>query len=444
MNIQNHVNSFLKQTLDANYKSASRWIVGFSGGVDSCVLLHLLAALRLEYPKIEIVALHINHQINPDSQHWQEKCQAIAQALSVPFISHTVNVDNQNNRGLEDAARQARYQAFEQTLKPGDVLFLAHHQDDQAETLLFRLLRGAGPTGLAAMLPVSCDRNYLLARPLLAVGRDEILQYAEANKLTWVDDPSNEETRFDRNYLRHEVMAKIRSRWPQASANIARSAQLIQQANQLLELSYQPIYANICESEQHTLDLAQLNLLDEHAQKYILRMWINKNGTPYPSEIMLDRIVKEVIHAKIDAQPVVQFGQWQVRRYDGRLYLMGRLADFNNNKVMSWSMSEELKIAGLGMLCAKEKRGEGLRLASQGRQVKVKFRAGGETCRPHGKGKSQSLKKLMQEYRILPWLRDRTPLVYYDEELVAVIGGWICEGYQVAEDEMGYCIEIKK
>lgn len=198
------------------------WWIALSGGLDSCVLLHSLAALQLP---VVLRALHINHQISPNATSWQEHCADICARLNIPFTAVKVDVKN-TGRGIEDAAREARYAVFEQHLSSGDYLFTAHHSDDQSETMLLRLMRGAGPRGLAAMAQARRLGQGILYRPLLNFSRAELEEYAQEQALTWVNDESNTNDHYDRNYLRNQVMPLLRERWPAFANKWQQTAEL--------------------------------------------------------------------------------------------------------------------------------------------------------------------------------------------------------------------------
>ncbi|MEM7294186.1 MAG: tRNA lysidine(34) synthetase TilS, partial [Pseudomonadota bacterium] len=219
------------EAIDA-WRHKKRWLLGYSGGLDSSVLLHQLAAIA-QRPALH--AIHVNHQLSPYADNWQAHAQMVCDQLQVPLTVITVPAPENRGKGLEDAARAARYQAFESVLEEGDVLMLAHHQDDQAETMLLRLLRGAGARGLAGMPQQRVIGRAELLRPLLDRGRADLEAYAQANQLKYITDDSNDDTRLDRNYLRSEVMPMLASRWPGFARNWKHSADVLAATSEALD-----------------------------------------------------------------------------------------------------------------------------------------------------------------------------------------------------------------
>ena len=215
------------------WRNAAHWRIAFSGGLDSTVLLHLLADLAKTELLPALSAIHIHHGLQTAADAWPQHCQVVCDALGVPLLIERVKV--QPGASLERAARDARYAVFSAQTLANDVLLTGQHRDDQAETLLFRLLRGAGVRGLSGMPQQRPVGQGTLIRPLLAVTRAELERYAQAHSLSWIEDPSNQHRQFSRNYLRHQVMPALSERWPQAQANMARSAAHLRDAQGLLD-----------------------------------------------------------------------------------------------------------------------------------------------------------------------------------------------------------------
>jgi len=212
-------------------------IIAYSGGLDSHVLLHAVAAMRAELTGCEFIAVHINHGLSEKAGQWTKHCANQCEVLNITFAHINVDAKNKTGESPEAVAREVRYQAFREFMQPGDCLLTAHHQDDQAETLLIQLLRGAGPRGLAAMPYYSDFAEGWHARPLLNFSRDELHEYAQQtfsqNQSAWIDDESNSDTRFDRNFLRHEIIPKLKARFPGMAATLSRSAGLCAEASGL-------------------------------------------------------------------------------------------------------------------------------------------------------------------------------------------------------------------
>ncbi|GMQ87591.1 MAG: tRNA lysidine(34) synthetase TilS [Gammaproteobacteria bacterium] len=415
---------------------APHYHVAFSGGVDSHVLLHLLAAQRDILPGC-LAAVHVNHHIQQHSGDWEVHCRSVCEELDVPC--RFLHVDGKARRGEspEAAARTARYRALADWLPAGDVLLTAQHQDDQAETLLLQLLRGAGPRGLAAM-PVEADLgNGRLVRPLLDFRRRDILDYAHQHRLRWVEDPSNTDTRYDRNLLRHQVMPELQQHWPGVSKVLARAAR--HQADQLEladVLAAQDCAA--CRCPDASLSLPELQVLSPARQRNLIRFQVAEQGLPLPSQAVLDRILEEVLASREDARPCVHWPGGEVRRFRDGLFIMPPLPVQNPTSCYAWSFSYPLVLeqAG-GVLSAKPVIGKGVRIPANTGNVQVRFRRGGERLQPAGRGHRHTLKNLFQEWQVPNWERERVPLVYQGEQLVAVAGLCVCEGFQAGANEQG-------
>lgn len=413
--------------------------VGFSGGLDSSVLLNGLVRLRPEFPGRSLAAIHVHHGLHPDAHLWEARCEAACAELGVPLERVRIVVDADSASGPEGAARRARYRAFADSLDAGEVLCLAHHLDDQAETFLLQLLRGAGPRGLSAMPAMRPLGDGQLLRPLLFVPRVVLREYAEAEGLQWSEDPSNQDSGLDRNFLRHQVMPLLQSRWPGAARTIARAAghqaALARAAKALGEEALLQAQGDPGE----VLSCKALSQLQPDAARLAIRAWLDRSGFPPPSSALMDRIFDEVIGAAEDANPLVAWRGTEIRRYRGQLYAMPPLETPAAGEVHGWGdMHTPLELAH-GRLEAELVAGSGLDASRcVGAKVEVRFRAGGERCRPAGQTQASSLKHWFQHFGVPPWERERVPLVYLDAELAAVPGRWICQGFQPAAGHPGW------
>ena len=424
-------------------EQARRIYVGYSGGLDSHVLLHSAVATL---GAGRVVALHINHQLSEHACDWAEHCAQVCRALNVDLQTHVVDVC-QNVSSTENTAREARYQVFERTLGEGDILLLAHHQNDQAETVLYRLLRNSGPRGLAGIpLTRAVGRGSLL-RPLLQLPRSELDSYAREQQLNWIDDPSNTDLIHDRNYLRHQVAPALSQRWPDFAARIAASASLCQQADELSR-DLAEIDLNKLGDKQERLgrsiDLSGLVALSSLRQANVLRHWAGLHCQSPPGYHSVMAVLESVLPAGQDRTPLVAWpgGEW--RRFNGRLFLLPGGWCEHDPVACEWQPESPLTLADGSTLSATPTNESGLKLLP-GEQLRVKFRSGGERCHPAGRVGSSSLKKLLQAYQLEPWLRDRIPLIYKHsaadekgEQLVAVGDLWVCEGFAVAGGDCVY------
>jgi tRNA(Ile)-lysidine synthase len=403
------------------YLHAPRWFIAYSGGLDSTVLLHVIARLKktssTSLPPVS--AIHINHQLNPQADAWAAHCQKNCTALDIPLHITRVAIEK-NGAGLESAARDARYRAFKDALGKDDVLLQAHHADDQAETVLLRLLRGSGVTGMAAIPAQRQIGNATIVRPLLTITRQQLQDYAGANNLVWIEDDSNFDIKLDRNFLRHEIIPRLQQRWSATATVLARTAAQMADDNLLLrelgDNDWQNIAANAASGEQ-ALTVNGLLALSVSRRNNAIRSWLFARDLPIPDAALLQRISDEVLLAKADAEPCLQWGGVEAHRYANRLFVFRSLPDYDANAEYQWDASKSLTIEGVGTLQLQ---------APHNEVLTVRFRRGGERCQPEGRAHSQTLKKLMQEYRVPPWLRDRVPLIYRGDELIAVAGYWLC------------------
>lgn len=398
------------------------WRVAFSGGLDSTVLLHALAATGTATP---ILAIHIDHDLHPDSTAWAEHARGIAESLGVDFAVRRVQLDPRQPQGPEAAAREARYAALSEFIAPGDCLLSAHHESDQAETLLLNLVRGSGPAGLAGIGARQAFGRGLLLRPLLGVAGEDIAAYAERHALRWCDDPSNEDDRFDRNFIRQEIVPRLKSRWPAVVNRLTLSATLLDEANELLrELADIDIAA--CGGPA-SLALAEMNTLSESRQRNLLRQAVRRCGLPPPPATRLYQAVQALIPARPDAQPLITWPGAELRRYRDHVYVLPAQEPRPHDPAPLLLADAEAIDLGdqLGSLQLVSADGPGLDPDVAGSGLQIRFRDGGEALRIARGGATRKLKKLLQERGVLPWMRDRVPLLYAGQELVAVADLWV-------------------
>lgn len=421
--------------------------MGYSGGRDSSVLLHALAGLRPHLPDdSEMRAVHVNHGLSAYADTWSQHCASVCSALTLPCQILRVNAKPQSGESPEAAAREARYQAITVLIEAGDVLLTAHHQDDQAETLLLQLLRGAGPHGLAAMPVCTPFGAGWLARPLLGMTATDLASYAEQHQLSWIEDPSNVDTGFDRNYLRHDVMPHLKQQWPAVSRTLSRAAAHAAEAASLLDTLADSDMRLVQGSTQDTLSVSGLLTLDEARQRNVLRRWFKRLNLPVPTTIHLQHIQHDILNAAADSIPCVGWGSVnqgaEARRYRDLIYAMPRLPAHNPHITRTWDMRQPLTLAGVGTFTATSTPDAGIKVSLlTGHSVSVRFRQGGERCRPAGRGHTHELRKLFQERGVPPWQRDRLPLIYIGGELAAVANLWVCEPFHAAHNEPGIVVK---
>jgi len=410
---------------------APRYWIAYSGGLDSHVLLHLCARLKAQSPELAFQAVHVHHGLQQDADAWSEHCAAVCRELDMPHLSLKVDARARPGESPEEAARSARYAAIKAHLAPGDSVLAAQHRDDQAETLLLQLLRGAGLAGLAAMPAIAPLEPGFLLRPLLGFAREELRRYAQANQLRWIEDPSNQDSAYDRNFLRNDIIPRLEQRWPGLKKNLARSAGHCAEAQQLLD----DLAADLCRSALHpdgaSLSVVKLRAFKPADQRLVLREWMRARGFRMPSQAVVERIRQEALPARQDKTPLVAWREGEVRRYRDGLYLLPPLPAFDASVVLDWDGLAPLELpGGNGVLTAAPGKLQGIDadIWKQG-GITVRYRLGGEQCRLPGRSGTHELKKLFQEKGIAPWLRERAPLVFIGGELAAVAGWWVCEPF---------------
>ncbi|MCQ4446215.1 tRNA lysidine(34) synthetase TilS [Enterobacter cloacae] len=409
-------------------------LVGFSGGLDSTVLLHRLKLWRDREPDVQLRAIHIHHGLSVHADAWVAHCEALCAAWAIPFIAERVTLSDEG-LGIEAQARKARYAAFASVIQPGEALVTAQHQDDQCETFLLALKRGSGPAGLSGM-PASAEfAGTTLLRPLLGETRASLEAWAREHQLSWIEDESNQDDSYDRNFLRLRVLPLLSERWPHFADATARSAMLCAEQEALLDELLSEELAELV-SEDGALAIAPLEAMSPMRRAALLRRWLATHRAAMPSRAMLSRIWDEVAQSREDASPCVHLNGFDVRRYKGKLWWIKSTPSFTD-VVLNWSSPEFPLIlpcdAGRVSLVPSGH----VRLPNSGEQVTVRFKAGG-MLHIVGRNGGRKLKKIWQECNVPPWLRDTTPLLFYGETLIAAAEvfiteeGWAEEGVRFA------------
>ncbi|NIP73702.1 MAG: tRNA lysidine(34) synthetase TilS [Gammaproteobacteria bacterium] len=420
-----------------------RYWVAYSGGADSHVLLHAMAGLGPGLGAAKLRAVHVHHGLHPDADRWTDHCRAVCEALGVALDVVAVDARARRGQSPEAAARAARYRVLAERVGPAECLLTAHHMDDQAETVLLQLMRGAGPGGLAAMPRQRPCGAGLHVRPLLDQPRAALRAYAASHGLRWIEDTSNTVLDLDRNFLRHEVLPRLAVRWPALAATVSRSAAHCAETGQLADALAGLDLAAVRVPGGRHLSVSGLRGLDMARRRNAVRAWLRGRGFTPPSTVCLTRALHDLLGAAWDATPRVCWAGAELRRYRDGLYVMTPVFGHDPGNVLRWDLSGPLALPGLpGRLVARAVRGAGLRRSDCDRgTVTVRFRQGGERCRPPGAGHRRTLKNLFQERGVPPWRRDRVPLVYIDDVLAAVVGYWLCEPFAARGDEPAYAID---
>lgn len=404
-------------------------VLALSGGVDSIVLLDILAGLAERHP-LHVRALHVNHHISAQATEWAHFCRQRCAELGVPCAVVDVQVARDAGEGLEAAARHARYAVLRE--QRADALLLAHHLDDQAETVLLQLLRGSGVPGLSAMPPVRevPGQGAPWVRPLLQVPRARILAYAQRRELRWVEDDSNADVDLDRNYLRLEVLPRIGARFPGYRETLARSARNLAEADALLaELACQDAGLDgDAPDDLESLPVDALRRLDDARARNVLRWFIARQGARAPSRERLQEGVRQLLDAERDRQPRVLLESGELRRHDDRIEFVPALPAVPGDWRLGWQGEALLDLPfALGSVRFDRVRGTGLRRAALDAGAALALRSGGERLQVSGVRPRRALKDLLREARLAPWQRERLPLLFIGDALAWVPGvGWDC------------------
>ena len=419
-------------TLNTSLLNSQSILVAFSGGLDSTVLLHQLVQWRALHPDVALRAIHIHHGLSPHADSWVQHCESVCAQWQVSLVVERVHLED-DGLGIEAQARRARYQAFAQTLLPGEVLMTAQHLDDQCETFLLALKRGSGPAGLSAMGESSPFAGTQLIRPLLAQTREALEAWARQHELCWIEDESNQDDTYDRNFLRLRVTPLLQQRWPHFAQAVARSAALCAEQESLLDELLASDLAD-CITSRGTLLLTPLMMMSGVRRAALLRRWLAGLNAPMPSRDGLERIWQEVALAREDASPSFRLGEFEVRRYQSQLWWV-KSVDGQSETIIPWlEWKTPLTLpAGLGSVQLIS--AGNLRLPQADEVVSIRFKAPG-LLHIVGRNGGRKLKKIWQEQGIPPWRRDTTPLLFYGETLIAAAGVFVTrEG--AAEDEEG-------
>lgn len=393
--------------------------VGFSGGLDSAVLLH-----RLHGDTANLRAIHIHHGLHPDADAWAEHCTTVCAELAVPLRIVRVEVDRDSGLGPEGAARAVRHAAFAAELQDGEVLALAHHRDDQAETFLLRALRASGVDGLSAMRAWRQYENGWLWRPLLDTARTNILAYAQAHALEWIEDPSNASNRHDRNFLRNEVMPLLSQRWPHATVAFARSAALAAEASER-DADGVGIALQACRRDDGDLDATVLQRLPASLRAGVVRRWVIKAGLPPLPASGIDAIEQQLLPTRADAEAEYRWQLAHILRWRDRLHCETLHPPLHCDFRAEWDGRTPLRFPDASHL-------ELIGTPAFDHPLEVRARQGGERIHLPGRDHSHALKHALQDADVPPWLRERLPLLVDGGELLAAgnllssrLHGWL-------------------
>lgn len=414
--------------------------VAFSGGIDSTVLLHLLVCLRDKDSVSDVRAVHIHHGLSRYADQWAEHCQSVCDRWRVSLAIASVSLEN-DGYGLEQAARDARYRVFVNAVKECGCLLQGHHRDDQAETLLLRLFRGTGVDGIQGIPKKRSLGNGILFRPLLSMPRSAIEAYAKLNSLQFIEDDSNTDQRFSRNFLRQRLIPMIEDRWPGASDRLVEFSRDVRKINQSLKqqtmaqldtcIEYRPQWLL---DQQRLINIATLKLLDVGAQRRVVREWLKLQGIQPPSRETLERIFLEVVETRIDAEPLLRIStRFILTRYQRMLVVLDEGVCLSAFEPMLWDWRQKpvLVLGDRSLICSFEHEQEGSIIQLPKKTLLLKRRchiSGDEKFAIVGRHGRKTLKKWLQDYKVPPWLRGYLPFVFNGNQMVAAPGLWSCVG----------------
>ena len=418
--------SRLSACLQAYCDTPRRFVLALSGGLDSRVLLHLMGQFVRQHPQHACIAVHVHHGLSPNADSWSESCQRWSDLEGIECRVEQVTLELGGRISVEQQAREQRYQALARHLGSGDILLTAQHADDQLETVLLALKRGSGPAGLAAMPEHNVFADGFHLRPLLTSTRQDIESYGRQHRLEWVEDESNRDVRYDRNFLRHQVTPLLVGRWPGIRKAVARSAALCGEQEALL----QELLADKLRQAMHAdRSLVIAGLGSERTGKQLIRQWLAQFEVLMPSQAQLEQIWHTVVRAKPDANPQLCWSDVQIRRYQQRLYLVRQWPDISRWQ-QECRLDEPCQLPpGLGSLTLRREPDGRLRLPMPGEVVTIRFAPEAIEVKPVGRVGRRKLKKLFQEYGIPSWNRRRTPLVFYGDQLAAVAGLFVVDQF---------------
>ncbi|MFC3121893.1 tRNA lysidine(34) synthetase TilS [Agaribacter flavus] len=419
--------SSIQALFDDSITGNDKLVVAFSGGLDSTALLYLSFLYRQARPNVSLQAIHVNHQLSPKADDWSIHCAKQCEQWGIDFQSIKVDIHTYIGQGIEAAARQARYAALIDHAPAQSVILLGQHLDDQAETFLLQLSRGAGPKGLSAMGKLSVKHGQRFVRPLLAVTRQQILSFAREQGLKWVEDESNNDLGFDRNFLRKELIPLLNQRWPSFSKRVASSANAC--ASEMAVINeYMGVLSERLLGPDNSLLLSELSSLSSATQQSFVRHWLTMHDADMPSSKVLQEIL-DMQFAKNDAMPCVKLGNIEVRRYTHSLYVTKPSVDIEHVKIISSDNSICLPDFGATIFASEvyengnvgELERENSFKAHNIQAISVAYGKLNDPFKPHAQRPRKTLKAWCKEWRIPPWRRKNLVCLYLNQHLIGVI-----------------------
>ena len=394
------------------YPFSTIW-VGLSGGMDSMVLLHQIA----QYPELKSKcrAIHVHHGLSPHADDWLGFCMQQTQVLEVPLVHEKVKIQSSSN--IEELARNLRYGVYQKYVQSKDVLVLGHHLDDQIETFMMNVLRGSGLDGLSVMSMMKRQMGMMICRPLLNTSRIDIESYAKQYQIDWIEDESNQNIRFARNYLRHEVLPKIQEYWPQYRKSMQKTLNHCHDALACLESDIENDYSSLSDNPQY-LDCRILKKFPLFKIGMIIRQWLKQKNMPLPGHDVITQIYQQMIlQERPDSNPTIRWRHNEFHVYQQGLYVIEHVFKKHENQV--WGVFPKAICLETGQKLHAKKAEKGF-LYHEGDKIEIRFRCGGEQL--YWKGHHRCLKKLFQAWKVPTFLRNKVPLIYVNDVLKQVVG----------------------
>ncbi len=423
-------------SLSTSHKKMKSMTVGLSGGVDSVVLLHLLHQIQ-KTQTFTLKASHVHHGLSKNADKWVKFCEKLCTKLSVPLDVHYIKLPQKKSLGIEGEARQLRYEKLLQIKT--DLVVLAHHEDDQAETFLLQLIRGAGVKGLSSM--AHFDEHRHLWRPLLNTSRIDIERHAKQHKLKWIEDESNQNIDFDRNYIRSKVLPILKNRFSHIIKVISRSSSHLAEAQHLLDDLAKIDLKSYLKSNKykHKLQVKTINKLSLTRAKNVLRYWLELNDQMMPSKDLLDELLRQVLTAKKDAELKIQLSkEFEIRRYQDEIYIVLKNEKNQKNYEIIWAGEPEIILPNGQKLIFKKVKGKGINLKFlKNKKLIIRNRQGGEFFKPDSKRPTKKIKQMLQESDLPPWDRENLPLIFVGDNLAFVPNFGIDTKFQTKPNEVG-------
>ncbi|MDG6882039.1 tRNA(Ile)-lysidine synthase [Phocoenobacter uteri] len=416
--------SQFQQQLQQLITPSQKLLVALSGGVDSVVLLDLLCKT---YNKSTLRAIYVHHGLSKNADSWADFCQQLCDQYGIELVIKKVTVDGIKN--IENSARTARYQAIRETILSDEMLVTAHHLDDQTETFFLALKRGSGLNGLSAMQQISHSHGFALLRPLLAFSKQNITAYAKQNQLKWIEDESNQNTHFDRNFLRQEILPLLNQRWQHFAKMVSRSAKHCENQQLLLaELLNDELYkwGDFAKKSLNITAFSQFSILK---QQQLLRLWLEKCGVVTPTMVQLDQLLN-FVHAKNDKNPQLKLGKHIIRRYQSQLFITDELIEISPfsveikpaQRIILPNNLAEITHLGEQIFCKFSQKNDRFNLPEElkNQPLTIKLGCTGKV-KIYGKSQREEMKKIWQHHQIPTWLRSQTPVVFWQEQLITLL-----------------------